>query len=176
MVSTRATPCAPLRPHVENPIGPGSELGNELGNFCTGSYELMSKNADFAACQRSVQCCKIGEKLLVNAEMGGLTPPAVLARRYSCWLPFVSIDGTRLGSSAFPLLWRSQKMDRFVDWLKRRIIFSRWNSKIVWEMGKSRNQRWTILWLICSFILFWNKFIFDTKKTDRIDLYSQYFM
>ena len=27
----------PLWPHVENPIGPGSELGNKLGNFCTGS-------------------------------------------------------------------------------------------------------------------------------------------
>ena len=40
------------------------------------------------------------------------------------------IDGTRLRSSACPLLWKSPKMDRFVDRLKRRIIFSRWNSKI----------------------------------------------
>ena len=42
-----------------------------------------------------------------------------------------------------------------------------------WETGKSRNQRWTILWLICSFISVWNKCIFDNKKTDRINLYSQ---
>jgi len=28
---------------------------------------------------------------------------------------------------------------------KRRIIFSKWNSKIAWEMGKSSRQRWTIL-------------------------------
>ena len=126
-------------------------------------------------CQRSVQCCNIGENLLGNTEMGGLTPPAVLSRRYSFRLPFVLIDGTWLGSSAFPLLWRSQKMDRFVDRLKRRIIFSRWNSKIAWEMEKSRNQRWIKLWLICSFILFWNKWIFDNKTMDRFYLYSQYF-
>ena len=31
-------------------------------------YELKSRNADFAACQRSVQCCKIGENILANAE------------------------------------------------------------------------------------------------------------
>ena len=87
-------------------------------------YELKSRNANFAACQQSVQCCKIGENLLGSAEMGDITSPAILSRRYSFRLPFVSIDGTRLGSSAFPLLWRSQIMDRFVDCLKLRIIFS----------------------------------------------------
>ena len=55
---------------------------------------------------------------------------------------------------------RFQKIDR----LKRRGIFSRWNSKVAREMGKSRNQRWTILLLICSFILFCNKCIFDNKN------------
>jgi len=30
------------------------------------------------------------------------------------------------------------------NWLQRWIIFSRWNSKIAWEMGKSSRQRWTI--------------------------------
>ena len=148
--------------------------------------------------------------------MLGLTQPAVLSRNYSYRLPFVSIDGTRLGSSAFPISWRSQKIDQFMDRLKRRIIFSRWNSKIAWKTGKSCNKRWTILWLICSylwrggetlvkfehhrlnvwvvsvlffvinikhldvkhilinsFILFWNKCIFDNKKTDRINLYPQ---
>ena len=38
-------------------------------------YELKSRNADFTACQRSVHCCKIGENLLGNAEMEGLTHP-----------------------------------------------------------------------------------------------------
>ena len=66
--------------------------------------ELKLRNADFAAYQRSVQCFKIGENQRENAEMGGLTPPAVLFRRYSFRLPYVSIDGTLLGSSAFPLL------------------------------------------------------------------------
>ena len=65
------------------------------------------------------------QDILGNAEMGGLSPPAVLSRRCSFWLPFVSMDGTRPGSSAFPLLWRSQKMDRFMDCLKRRIVFPR---------------------------------------------------
>ena len=43
MVPTRATPCAPLRPHVENPIGPGTEFGNKLGYFCTGRLGLVKK-------------------------------------------------------------------------------------------------------------------------------------
>ena len=68
------------------------------------SYELKSRNAVFEICQRSVQCCKIDENLLGNAEMGGPTPPAILSKRYFFQLPFVSLDGTRLGSSAFPLL------------------------------------------------------------------------
>ena len=34
----------PLRPHVENPIGPGSELGNKLVYFCTGIGNLVPHN------------------------------------------------------------------------------------------------------------------------------------
>ena len=56
-------------------------------------------------------------------EMGGLTPPAVISRRCSSRLPFISIDGTRPDSSAFPLLWTRQKIDRLVNHLKRRIIW-----------------------------------------------------
>ena len=60
-------------------------------------YELKPRDGDFAACQWSVQCCKPDEKLIKNAEMGGLTPPAVLSRRCSFRLPFVSVDDTRRG-------------------------------------------------------------------------------
>ena len=67
-------------------------------------YELKPRGIDFAACQRSVQCCKTCQNLLGNVEMGGLIPSAVLSRRCSFRVPFVSIDGTRLGSSVFPLL------------------------------------------------------------------------
>ena len=74
--------------------------------------------------------------IIGNAEMGGFTPPAVLSGRCSFRLLFVSIDGTRPGSSVFPLLWRSQKMDRFVDRLKRRIVFSRWYPTISRKMEK----------------------------------------
>ena len=102
-------------------------------------YKLKPRNVDFAACQWSVQCSKPGENLLGNAKIGGLTPPALLSRSCFFRLSFVSIDGTRPGSSAFPLLWRSQKMDRFVDRLKRRIIFSRWYSKIVRKIKKSNS-------------------------------------
>ena len=45
---------------------------------------------------------KTGQDILGNAEMGGLTPPAILSRRCSFQLTFVSFDGTRPGSSAFP--------------------------------------------------------------------------
>ena len=78
-------------------------------------YEFKPRGVDFAACQRSVECCKTGENLLGNAEMGGLTPPAVLSGRCSFRLLFVSMYGTRPGSSAFPLLWRSQKLDWFTS-------------------------------------------------------------
>ena len=40
---------------------------------------------------------------------------------------------------------RNQKLAPKLNHLQRRVIFSRWNSKIAWEMGKSSRQRWTIL-------------------------------
>ena len=73
--------------------------------------------------------------VLGNAGMGGITRPDVLSRHFSFWVPFVLINGTRPGSSAFPLLWRSQKMDRFGDRLKRRIVFSGWYPSIAKTMG-----------------------------------------
>ena len=76
-------------------------------------------------------------RFLVKAEMGGLSPHAVLSRRCSFRLLFVLIDVTQSGSSAFPLLWRSQKVDRFIDRLKRRIVFSRWYLTNTKKMGKS---------------------------------------
>ena len=69
------------------------------------------------AWQYSATCRKTGQKILGNAEMEGLTPPAVLSRRCFFRIPFVSFDGTRPGSSAFPLLWRHQIMYRFGDHL-----------------------------------------------------------
>ena len=58
-------------------------------------------------------------------------------RRYSIRLPFVSFDGTRPGSAAFPFLYRSQEMDRFVDRLKRRIVYSICHPPIASKMEKS---------------------------------------
>ena len=88
--------------------------------------------------QFSATCRKTDQDTISwNAEMGGLTPPAVLYRPCSFRLPFVSIDGTRSGSSIFPLLWRSQKMVRFVDRLKRRIVFTRWYLIIARKMERS---------------------------------------
>ena len=72
-------------PHCLKSLGMIQKQGNWV------PHELKPKKADFEICQRSVQCCKIGENLFENAEMGALTPPAVLSRRYSFRLPFVSI-------------------------------------------------------------------------------------
>ena len=88
------------------------------------------------AWQCSATCCKTGQDILGNAEMVGHTPPAALSRCCSFRLPFVSIDGKRPAVSAVPLLWRSQKIGRFMDRLKRRIVFSRWYPKIVRKMEK----------------------------------------
>ena len=70
------------------------------------------------AWQSSAILRKTGQDIVGNTEMGGLTPPAVPSKRCSFRLPFVSINGTRPGSSAFSLLWRSQKIVRFVNRLK----------------------------------------------------------
>jgi len=43
------------------------------------------------------------------------------------------------------LFRKNQKLAPKLDRLQKRVIFSRWNSKIAWEMGKSSRQRWTIL-------------------------------
>ena len=91
---------------------------------------------------------KTAQDILGNTEMGGLNPPAVLYRSCSFRLPFVSIDGTRPGSSAFPLLRRNKKIERFVDYLKRRIVFSRSYPTIAREMEKSSGQRRTVFWII----------------------------
>ena len=64
-------------------------------------------------------------------------PTAVLSRRCSFRLPFVTTDGTRPDTSEFPLLWKSQIMDRFVDRFERRIVFLRWYPKISSKMKKS---------------------------------------
>jgi len=62
---------------------------------------------------------------------------------------------------------RNQKLTPKLDRLQR-VIFSRWNSKIAWEMGKSSSQRWTILWSVHSFC-----FEINAQKTDQTNLYSQ---
>jgi len=43
------------------------------------------------------------------------------------------------------LLSQKSKMGSKIESPPRRVIFSRWNSKIAWEMDKSSRQRWTIL-------------------------------
>ena len=54
----------------------------------------------------------------------------------------------RPGWPALPVLWRSKKLNRFVDSLKRWPIFSTWDSYATRKMGESSSQRWTILWII----------------------------
>ena len=75
-------------------------------------------------------------------------PPAVFSRCCSLWLSLVSINGTRPGWPALPVLWRSKKLDRFVDSLKRWPVFSTRDSYATRKMGESSGQRWTILWII----------------------------
>jgi len=54
-------------------------------------------------------------------------------------------DAARFGKSPIYFFRRNRKLAPKLDHLQRRVIFSRWNSKIAWEMGKSSRQRWTIL-------------------------------
>ena len=90
----------------------------------------------FPAWQCSATYRKTGQDILGNAEMGCLISPAVLSRGCPIQILLVSTESTRSGSSVFPLLWSSQKMDWFVDRLKRRIVFSRWYPTISRKMKK----------------------------------------
>ena len=70
------------------------------------------------AWQWSATCRKSGQDILGSAEIG-LTPPSIISRRCSFRLTFVSIYGKRPGSSAFPFLWRSQKIRQLPErWQK----------------------------------------------------------
>ena len=80
---------------------------------------------------------EISQDTLGNVEIGGLTPPTVVSKRCPFRIPFVLINGIRPGLLAFPLLWRSLKIDRFADRLKRHIVFSRWYRTIGRKMKKS---------------------------------------
>ena len=75
-------------------------------------------------------------------------PTHPFSRRCSLWLSLVSINGTRPGWPALPVLRRSKKLDRFVDSLKRWPVFSTRNSYATRKMEESSGQRWTILWII----------------------------
>lgn len=57
-----------------------------------------------------------------------------------------------------------RKLALNLDRIKRRVIFYSRNSNITLEMTKFDNQRLTILWFICSLILFWIKCIFEYKN------------
>jgi len=79
----------------------------------------------------------------------------------------------RRNKSSVHFFRRNRKLAPKLDRLQRRVIFSRWNSKIAWEMGKSSRQRWTIL--LCSFFCFEiNCFEINFFWTDRTNLYFHY--
>ena len=63
------------------------------------------------------------------------------------------ITGCSKGCSKLPVHFfrRNRKLAPKLDCLQRRVIFSRWNSKIAWEMGKSSRQRQYFNWSVHSF-------------------------
>jgi len=87
------------------------------------------------AWQCSATCHKTDQDVLRNAKTIGFTSPAILSRLYSIRLSFVSIDGTRPGSSAFLLLWWSQKMDLQFFQRGNRALPERWE-KVVASDGQ----------------------------------------
>ena len=103
-------------------LNPSQEIG--IGRKDAFEPSIKEETESYPpAWQCSFTCRKTGQDILGNAEMGGLTLSAVRSRRCSFRLPFILTDGTWACSSAFPLSWRSQKMDRFVGHLKRHIFF-----------------------------------------------------
>jgi len=79
------------------------------------------------------------------------------------------ITGYSEGCSKSPVHFfrRNRKLAPKLDRLQRRVIFSRiaWNSKIVWEMGKSSRQRQYFNWSVHSFCFEINA---QNKRTELI--------
>ena len=84
-----------------------------------------------------VQSGNAGQDIFENAEMGGLTPPR---RTLDTLLHPTTIYFDRWHTAcliSISTLMTSQKMDRFVGRLKRRIVFSRWYPTIARKIEKS---------------------------------------
>ena len=85
----------------------------------TATVPRETRQSYHQAWQCSAICCKTGQDILGNVEIGGISPHAVLSRCCSFWLSW------------------SQKVDRFMDRLKRYIVFLRWYPTIARKMEKS---------------------------------------
>ena len=60
-------------------------------------------------------------------------------------LLLITVCSEGCSKSSVHFFRRNRKLASKLDRLQRQIIFSRWNSKLAWEMKKSSRQRWTIL-------------------------------
>ena len=106
--------------------------------------------------------------MLGNIEMGSSTPPAVFARCCFLGLSLVSINGTHPGWPALLVLWRSKKLDRFVNRFKRWPVFSTRDSYAARKVGESSGQRWSILCIINVWPVYYNKASnFEEKKKKK---------
>ena len=93
------------------------------------------------------------------------TAPAVLSGHCSFWLLIVQLkDAASHRFTSF----RNRKLAPKLDRLQRRVIFSRWNSKIAWEIGKSSRQRQYFNWSVHSFCFEINAFLNTKKRTELI--------
>lgn len=101
-----------------------------------------------------------------DAQVEYFNPPTIFAGHCSSWLLVLPLDEIGFGTSPVPFFRRNRQLCPYFDIFKG--IFSIWKSKIPQEVYKSSNQRWTILWLIFSFNLFWNKCIFTTKNAPNL--------
>ena len=85
----------------------------------------------------STTCCGAGQNLLRNTQMGSSTPSAVFSRHCSFRLPLVPIDDAWPVWAALHMVWRYQKLYRWLDSLKKWSVLptrSTWSTR---KMGKS---------------------------------------
>lgn len=76
-----------------------------------------SKAGKFGPSQCPSACWKTCQNIHQNDQIGGPTPPVVYSRDCSIWLPHFSIEGPWSVWTMLHLLWRLQKLGRFLDWL-----------------------------------------------------------
>ena len=125
------------RNHYRSPLSDATNAFESSVERKTPAILEKTPQSNTFAWQRSTTCCQGSENIPGNFEMGHPTPPAVLSWHRPFWFLLIPIDDAWSGQTPLSFFRRGQKLDRFVDRVKRRTIFPTRNLEAARKMGKS---------------------------------------